>query len=346
MAKPPYVELGQGPDAVRIPILYEDRAVIAIDKPRHWMLVPFTWQKTDRNLQAAIQSSIGAGAFWARSRHVRFLRYVHRLDADTTGILLFAKSPGGTQSLGDLFESRRMHKRYLAIVQGVPRQAEWTCTYKLEKDPAKIGRMKVDPQHGKEAETRFRVLETRGTLTLVEAFPLTGRTHQIRVHLATDDLPVLGDDLYGGAARVPLALRAVALEYQDPFTRRAVRIRAPVDDFLREYGFGPGGTPASPAPATNAAAEEVPTPAPTPTRMGEPTATAPSPRAQSKGPPPSPPRHPAAVRGPDSPPSSRRFPASPERRGRPGNGPGRTRFQPAEGGKRQGPGSRGASGRR
>jgi hypothetical protein len=94
LGKPPYIELGQGRTAERIPILHEDRAVIAIDKPVGWMLVPFTWQKTNRNLQAAIQSSIGAGAFWARSRQVRFLRYIHRLDADTTGILLFGRSPG------------------------------------------------------------------------------------------------------------------------------------------------------------------------------------------------------------------------------------------------------------
>ncbi len=239
MAKPPYIELGQGAEAIRFPILYEDRAVLAIDKPRAWMLVPFTWQRTDRNLQAAIQSSIGAGAFWARSRHLKFLRYVHRLDADTTGVLLFSKSLGGTKSIGDLFESRRMHKRYLAVVRGVPRQGEWTCDLRLDKEPDRIGRMRVDERSGKDAETHFRVIETRGEQTLVEAMPLTGRTHQIRVHLAESGHPVVGDDIYGGAARVPLALRAVELSYEDPFTRRPVRILAPEGGFLAEYGFGP-----------------------------------------------------------------------------------------------------------
>jgi 23S rRNA pseudouridine1911/1915/1917 synthase len=242
------MELGQGAEAVRIPILYEDRAVIAIDKPRGWMLVPFTWQKTDRNLQAAIQSSIGSGAFWARSRHVKFLRYVHRLDADTTGVLLFAKSIGATNSLGDLFETRQMHKRYLAIVRGIPKHREWSCTLRLDKDPARIGRMLAHPQRGKEAETDFRVLESRGDLTLVEALPVTGRTHQIRVHLAETGHPILGDDLYGGAARVPLALRAVELSYRDPFIRKDVRIRAPDASFLAEYGFGKPA--ATPTPAT------------------------------------------------------------------------------------------------
>ncbi len=236
------MELGQGRDTVRIPILYEDRAVLAIDKPRGWMLVPFTWQKTTRNLQAAIQSSIGAGAFWARSRHLRFLRFIHRLDADTSGVLLLGRSPGAVKGLGDLFASRRMDKRYLAVVQGHPRHAAWTCDLPIAADPREHGRMRVDRRSGKEAETRFRVLATTDTHALVEARPLTGRTHQIRIHLAAAHLSILGDPMYGDD-RAPdrdraLALRAVELCYVDPFTRRPVRIVAPEDAFLEEFGFG------------------------------------------------------------------------------------------------------------
>ena len=88
MAKPNSIEL---PGCEPIPILFEDRAVVAIDKPAGWMLVPFSWQKTSRNLQAAISSSIAAGDFWARSRGLKFLRHVHRLDSDTSGVLLLAK---------------------------------------------------------------------------------------------------------------------------------------------------------------------------------------------------------------------------------------------------------------
>jgi 23S rRNA-/tRNA-specific pseudouridylate synthase len=102
VAKPSVIEL---PTAEMIPILHEDRSVLAIDKPPGWMLVPFSWQKTSRNLQAALVSSIAAGDFWARSRNLKFLRFVHRLDADTTGILLFARSQGALRAYGDLFKT-------------------------------------------------------------------------------------------------------------------------------------------------------------------------------------------------------------------------------------------------
>src|SRR5512139_3812018 len=128
MPKPSQIEF---PTGERIPILYEDRSVLAIDKPQGWMLVPFSWQKTDRNLQAALTSSIAAGDFWAGSRGVRYRRFVHRLDAETSGILLLGKSPGAVKSFGAMFEGRRMEKVYLAVVWGTPGQREWTCGLKL-----------------------------------------------------------------------------------------------------------------------------------------------------------------------------------------------------------------------
>ena len=135
------------------------------------MLVPFSWQKTSRNLQAALVSSIAAGDFWARSRGLKFIRCVHRLDAETTGILLFAKTMGGLDAYGSLFESRRMEKTYLAVVHGSPKQRTWTCRLRLAQDPKQIGRMKADSKRGKDAETRFRVLQTRERSALLEAQP-------------------------------------------------------------------------------------------------------------------------------------------------------------------------------
>lgn len=234
MAKPEFIEL---PTGEKISILYEDRSVMAIDKPRGWMLVPASWQKTNRNLQMALTSSIAARDFWARSRNLKFLRFVHRIDTDTTGILLFAKSLGAVDTFGNLFESRKMEKKYLAVVHGTPKQTEWTCRLKLGPDPEQRGKMKVDPQQGKEAETVFRVLQTVGNTSLIEARPYTGRTHQIRVHLTSAGHPIVGDEMYGSPSRKEMGLRAIELAYADPFTKRPIRIRAPIDEFCRRYGF-------------------------------------------------------------------------------------------------------------
>lgn len=232
MPKPNYIELDRD---YRIPILYEDRSVLAIDKPPGWMLIPLSWQKTGRNLQAAIMSSIAAGHFWARSRNLKFLKYIHRLDAETSGILLFAKSQNAVHTYGDLFETRQMEKIYLAITDKAPKQPAWSVRLNLGPHPKQIGRI-IPDQNGKPSETEFRVVASAHSKHLIEARPYTGRTHQIRVHLAESDCPIIGDELYGEAAD-EMALRAVGLAYRDPFTRKPVIIRADVGEFLASYGL-------------------------------------------------------------------------------------------------------------
>ena len=174
------------------------------------------------------------------------------LDADTTGITLFAKSAGALRAFSELFEERRVEKYYLAVVHGIPKQAKWTCNLPLQPELGMKGRMMIARKptaDAKDAETHFQVVNTTAKTALIEAHPTTGRTHQIRVHLHAAGHSVLGDTLYGpeaGNNLRKLALRATELSFRDPFQRRPIRIQAPTVWFLRDYGFPEPAPPPKP----------------------------------------------------------------------------------------------------
>lgn len=237
VAKPASFEL---PDGTIVDILYEDRGVLAIDKPAGWMLGPDDGEHADRGLHRALVDAIETGEWWARSRNLKFLRFVHRLDAPTTGVLLFSKSQGAMPALSRVFSERTVKKAYLAVTDGIPRLGEWVCREPLGPDPAEHGKHRVDHgPEGKQAETAFRVLGSREGRALVLALPVTGRTHQIRLHLAHAGCPVAGDILYGRRDFHGLALRSFRLEYPDPFLKRTTTIIAPTEAFCRRYGYDP-----------------------------------------------------------------------------------------------------------
>ncbi|MFY0992696.1 RluA family pseudouridine synthase [Halomonas sp. C05BenzN] len=171
-----------------------------------------------------------------------FLELVHRLDRDTSGCLLLAKSRPALLALNESLKQHRMDKQYLALVAGRwPARRDFVAA-RLERYELGNGerRVRVDPA-GKVARTRFVVRETFEKATLVAAEPVTGRTHQIRVHAAHAGHPLLGDDKYGSregerlAASLGLSrlfLHAAALTFPEPTSGRPVQIRAPLPEEL------------------------------------------------------------------------------------------------------------------
>ena len=127
-------------------------------------------------------------------------RLVHRLDKDTSGVLLIARTPGSAASYSKRFSGRSARKVYWALVVGVPEVSEGTIDAPLAKQPGTGGeKMHVDEENGQRAVTRYRIVERAGNRAAwVELEPLTGRTHQLRVHLAAIGHPILGDGKYGG----------------------------------------------------------------------------------------------------------------------------------------------------
>lgn len=221
--------------SVKVSVLAETREWMAVDKPAGWMLAPPDWRATRRNLWAALEEGVAAGAWWARARGLRMLRPVHRLDAETTGVLLLAKTLPALQRFSRAFATGAMEKTYLAVVEARTPAEAWVERAPLADRPDREGRIRVDRRHGKPAETSFQLRARRPGCGLVVACPRTGRTHQIRVHLAEAGCPIVGDGLYGGspspARGWPLALRAVSLEGE------GVSAYARPEEFLAAFGW-------------------------------------------------------------------------------------------------------------
>jgi RluA family pseudouridine synthase len=130
---------------------------------------------------------------------------VHRLDRETSGVMIFARSAEAHRGLNTQFEKRQVSKAYHALVFGSPTWNKMTVKLELRPDGDRAHRTLVDPRRGKPAVTRLRVLERFGPYTLIEALPQTGRTHQVRVHLAAQGCPLVGDGLYGDGRGVLLS---------------------------------------------------------------------------------------------------------------------------------------------
>lgn len=233
------------PGNVRMPVIYDDKHLIIVDKPKGWLLAPSHWVKTGRNLQQYLTNAIESGAPWSKRLHIKFLRFIHRLDADCTGLLLLAKHRLALRLFSNMFKTRKIRKLYLAIVLGKVALQQWNINVPLSIERGtKHIKAKVDYKRGKPALTYFWKVGTAFklgayTVSLVGAEPITGRTHQIRVHLSHCGHPIIGDVLYTspsyGTIAQDLALRSIRCIFVHPLENRLIDIQASLEEFLKKF---------------------------------------------------------------------------------------------------------------
>lgn len=181
-----------------IPVLFEDEHLIALDKPSRLLTSPDRYDAARPNLMKLVHDAIIAGKPWARERKLDYLSNAHRLDFETSGIILLAKNKPALVALADLFSAEKPLKKYAALAWGNPPAEHFEVDAALSPHPLKVGEMRVDHKNGKQSRTEFSVLETFSDWTLLQCRPFTGRTHQIRIHLKHAGFPIVGDELYGG----------------------------------------------------------------------------------------------------------------------------------------------------
>jgi 23S rRNA pseudouridine1911/1915/1917 synthase len=211
-------------------MLYEDREYLAVNKE-----AGVNSQRTPYQLKGTVEYAV---EMYLKSQGVpEPARVIHRLDRGTSGVMFFPKSKRAATHISALLKGGKVEKVYWALIPGSPEEDAWT----VDAPIGKLSKFRYGVTlPGKEARTLFRVVAGGRGATLVEARPLTGRTHQIRVHLAHCGLPIIGDVAYGGqhAARIMLHCRTMALRAEDG---RPVAATAPVDgafiEVCRGYGI-------------------------------------------------------------------------------------------------------------
>jgi 23S rRNA pseudouridine1911/1915/1917 synthase len=227
------------PESIPLSIVYEDDDLLVVDKPPGLAVHPSPGHARHTLVNAVLGHCPDLSGIGGEGRP----GIVHRLDKDTSGLIIVAKNDAAHLSLARQLKEREVEKTYLALVDGRVEPPEGLIDAPIGRHPVHRKKMAV-VERGREARTRYRVLREVDGRSLLEVRPETGRTHQIRVHLAHIGHPIAGDSLYGRAH--PLLdrqfLHAQRLAFRHPRTGERIELSAPLPDDLRRVLDGPPKT--------------------------------------------------------------------------------------------------------
>ncbi len=217
----------QPPPHCKLDVLYEDSDLVIVNKPAGLLSVPGRGEDKQDCMLHRLQTEFTHAL------------PVHRLDMDTSGILLFARNADAQRAMSRLFEQRRIHKAYLANVWGLPKEIRGSINLPLIADWPNRPRQKIDYTRGKPALTHYELITGNGQHSLLQLLPVTGRSHQLRVHMSALGHPILGDPLYGTAmsrsASQRLLLHAEKLAFEHPFTGKAINLQCHAEFAMAEF---------------------------------------------------------------------------------------------------------------
>ena len=219
------------PQAMQLAVPYEDDHLLVVDKPAGLVVHPAPGHAVGTLVHGLLAYDVEGGEEPERPG------IVHRLDRDTSGLLVVARSPEAHRRLEELVRSRALTREYLALVVGRPRSRRGTIDAPIGRDRRDPLRHSLDTDTPRDAVTHFEVEELLPRHALLRVALETGRTHQIRVHLAAIDLPVAGDPVYGRRGELGLErqfLHATRLAFEHPFTGADVDVSSPLPPDLAE----------------------------------------------------------------------------------------------------------------